>query len=276
MSDLQKVSTHYTHGGLIDAIQAAVTALGKTPDSVTVDDLAPVDEFHIGGRQASADFLDQLGLAADSAILDAGCGLGGTARFIASRYGARVTAIDLTAEYVETGRELCRWVGLDERITLLQGSVLDMPFADAAFDAAYTLHVGMNIDDKRRFYTNVYRVLRPGAVFGVYDIMGTADGLTWPVPWATTADTSFVATPEHYRQALQATGFDIVAQRDRRDFALTFFEQMRARMAAAGGPPPLGLHIVMGSSAAVKIQNMVQGIAAGRIAPLEFIARKPA
>jgi hypothetical protein len=106
--------------------------------------------------------------------------------------------------------------------------------------------------------------------------MGTADGLTWPVPWATTADTSFVATPEHYRQALQAAGFEIVAQRDRRDFALTFFEQMRARMAAAGGPPPLGLHIVMGSSAAVKIQNMVQGIAAGRIAPVEFIARKPA
>lgn len=98
------VSKHYTHGGLIDAIRAGIVSLRKATDTVTVDDLAPVDEFHIGGRRASEEFLDQLGFSAQMHILDVGCGLGGAARFVASRYGSRVTGIDLTAEYVETGQ----------------------------------------------------------------------------------------------------------------------------------------------------------------------------
>jgi hypothetical protein len=57
------VSRHYTHGGLTDAIRDGLASLGKAPGTVTVDDLAPVDEFHIGGRKASEDFLDQLGIA---------------------------------------------------------------------------------------------------------------------------------------------------------------------------------------------------------------------
>jgi 2-polyprenyl-3-methyl-5-hydroxy-6-metoxy-1,4-benzoquinol methylase len=96
------VSRHYTHGGLTDAIRDGLAWLGKAPGTVTVDDLAPVDEFHIGGRKASEDFLDQLGFRADNHVLDVGCGLGGAARFVAGRYGTRVAGIDLTSEYIET------------------------------------------------------------------------------------------------------------------------------------------------------------------------------
>src|SRR6476619_2829821 len=74
------VSRHYTHGGLTDAIRDGLAALGKAPGTTTVDDLAPVDEFHIGGRKASQDFLDQLGFRADKHVLDVGCGLGGAER----------------------------------------------------------------------------------------------------------------------------------------------------------------------------------------------------
>ena len=109
-STWQSISDHYTRGGLRKAIHQGLTILGKAVDSVIVDDLAPVDEFHIGGRQASEDFLDQLDLNPDIHILDVGCGLGGTARFVASRYGARVTGIDLTGEYIETTQTLCQWV----------------------------------------------------------------------------------------------------------------------------------------------------------------------
>jgi SAM-dependent methyltransferase len=104
------VSRHYTHGGLIEAIRAGIVALGKVADTVTADDLAPVDEFHIGGRRASEEFLDQLGFSAQMHVVDVGCGLGGAARFVASRYGSQVTGIDLTTEYVETGNALCKWV----------------------------------------------------------------------------------------------------------------------------------------------------------------------
>jgi len=269
------VSRHYTHGSLTDAIRDGLASLGKAPGTLTVDDLAPVDEFHIGGRKASEDFLDQLGFRADKHVLDVGCGLGGAARFVASRYGNRVTGIDLTSEYVETGKALCKWVGLDQRIALHQGSALAMPFADNHFDGAYMLHVGMNIEDKDKLAAEVARVLRPGSAFGIYDVMRTGPGdLTYPVPWAATADLSAVAEPDRYKKALERAGFAITAERNRRDFALAFFADLRAKTAAAGGPPPLGLHVLMGKTTPEKVQNMIDNISKGRIAPVELIARK--
>ncbi len=277
MSKNQAVSDHYTHGRLVDAIRAGIANLGKTPETVTVEDLAPVDEFHIGGRQATDDFIGQLGLSDCNHVLDIGCGLGGASRFVATRYECRVTGIDLTPEYIETAQTLCAWVGLDERISLHQGSALDMPFETGAFDGAFMLHVGMNIEDKTGLFAEVARVVRPGARFGVYDIMGTGvDDLSYPVPWAATPDASAVCAPDDYKEALREGGFEIIGERNRREFAIAFFEEMRARAAKAGGPPPLGLHILMGETASEKVENMLDNISAGRIAPFELIARKDA
>src|SRR6266478_4566656 len=81
-----------------------------------------------------------------------------------------------------------------------------------------------------RIYRNRTRDLRPGSLFGIYDVMKTGDGeLTYPVPWATTAESSFVADPAQYRSALQAAGFAVIAELNRRDFAITFFDQFRAK-----------------------------------------------
>lgn len=274
MPTLDDISHHYTHGSLIAAIRSGIGSLGKTINSITVDDLAPIDEFHIGGRQATEDFLGQLDLSPEQHVLDVGCGLGGAARFTASRYGCRVAGIDLTPEYVETATVLCGWVGLDSRISLHQGSALAMPFADRVFDRAYMLHVGMNIEDKAKLCSEVSRVLRLNSLFGIYDVMRTGDGeLRYPVPWATTAASSAVAKPSEYRDALEAAGFTVIAERNRRDFALAFFDQLRAKSATVGGPPPLGLHILMGRNSPDKVQNMIQNISSGSIGPVELIAR---
>jgi len=275
MSREKTVADHYTHGSLLEAIRSGLKAMGKSPDTVSVDDLGPVDEFHIGGRQASEAFLSQLPLDANAHVLDVGCGLGGGSRFAASRFGCRVTGIDLTAEYVETGQALCAWVGLEDRVTLHQGSALDLPFEDATFDAAYMMHVGMNIPDKARLFSQVARTLKPGGSFGVYDVMKIGEGnLTFPVPWASETETSALAALEDYKTALEAAGLSVVAERNRRDFALEFFAQLQAKTAAAGGLPPLGPHVLMGETRAEKIKNMVDNISAGRIAPVEVIARK--
>lgn len=275
MSGEKAVSDHYTHGALLAAIRSGLEALGKTPETVSVEDLGPIDEFHIGGRKASEHFLGQLPLDAAAHALDVGCGLGGGARFAASRFGCRVTGIDLTAEFVETGQALCAWVSLEEQVSLQQGSALDLPFAPGAFDAAYMMHVGMNIADKARLCAEVARVLKPGGSFGVYDVMRTGEGeLTFPVPWAETAATSAVDSPEIYREALAAAGLAVVAEETRRDFALAFFAEVAAKMAADGGPPPLGTHLLMGATRAEKVQNMVENVSAGRIAPVELIAKK--
>ncbi len=105
----------------------------------------------------------------------------------------------------------------------------------------------------------VSRVLRPSALFGIYDVMKVGDGdLTYPVPWATMAASSSVAEPEQYRRALKEAGLLVIAERSRRDFALAFFEQLRAKIAASDGPPPVGLHILMGRNTPDKVQNVIQ------------------
>lgn len=269
-----KISRHYARGDLLEAIIAGVEEMGKAPETVTMDDLAPVDEFHIGGRVASRDFLGQLTITADDHVLDVGCGIGGASRFTAKEYGCRVTGIDLTDEYIETGATLCEWLGLNSRVNLVQGDVLDLDFPDATFDKAFMLHVGMNIPDKTTLGSEVWRVLKPGALFGIYDIMKVGEErVTFPLPWASVPDGSWLGTPEEYKSALLEAGFEIFAERNRRDFALEFFADMKARMAATG-PPPLGLHVIMGAKAPTKIQNMIANVAQGSIAPVEIIARK--
>ena len=275
MSAPNAVAEHYTHGNLLQTIQDAVNRIGKMPETITIDDLSPVDEFHVGGRPATQHLLEQISPAAQGHLLDVGCGLGGPARFAASHYGCQVTGIDLTPEFVETGSIICQWVGLEPQVTLHQGSALELPFADNAFNGGYMLHVGMNIANKAQLFAELYRVLQPGAFFGVYDVMRIRDGaIAYPVPWATVADTSHVATPDAYKEAMRGAGFTVVAEQNRRDFALAAFEMQRKKNEEAGGPPPIGLQMVIGESIGIKMKNLVGGIAAGAIAPVEIIGRK--
>lgn len=271
----KEVSGHYHHGNLLSAIKAGLEKQGIQPQNASVENLGPVDEFHIGGRQASVHFLDLIEITPQRNILDIGCGLGGSARFAAKQYGAQITGIDLTAEYVETGQVLCDWVGLSDQVTLHHGSALSLPFADTSFGGAFMMHVGMNIPDKKALFAEVARVLKPGAKFGIYDIMKSNDeDLVYPIPWATTFETSWLSEPEEYRQALEANGFHVTIQNDRRDFAMDFFKKMKAASEASNGPPPLGLHVLMQQSTAEKIPNMVANLMAGRISPVEMIATK--
>ena len=149
-----------------------------------------------------------------------------------------------------------------------------MPFPAESFDGAYMLHVGMNIAAKAALFAEVRRVLKGGGDFAIYDVMREQDGeIIFPVPWATVAATSFVESPSTYRRLLEAAGFEIMMERSRRDFAVEFFQQMRRRTAESGGPPPLGLQILMGASAPEKVANMITNLESGVVGPTEIIAR---
>jgi ubiquinone/menaquinone biosynthesis C-methylase UbiE len=275
MTSDKAISEHYLHGDLLQAIRASITKLGKTVDDVTIEDLAPVDEFHIGGRIATENLVNQLGFSEQYRILDVGCGLGGAARFVASKYNNQVAGIDLTEEYIETGKSLCTWVKLDKKVILQQGNAIAMPFQEESFDGAYMLHVGMNIEDKELLFREIFRVLRPESSFGIYDIMRINGGdLIYPVPWATKKNISKLATPYQYKQALNNAGFAVSKENNRRKFALDFFRKLREKTEASDGPPPLGLHILMKGSTTVKIKNMIDKITDNYIAPVEIIATK--
>jgi SAM-dependent methyltransferase len=271
------VARHYTHGDLEQILLGALAASGMDLDRLTAADLAPIDEFHIGGLPATSSFADQLAFKAGAQVLDVGCGIGGPARYFAGERGCRVTGIDLTEEFVKVAESLSRRVGLAERTAFRHASALALPFPDASFDGAVMMHVGMNIEDKPRLFAEVRRALRPGAVFGIYDIMRMADGdLAYPVPWASTPATSFPRTPADYRRMLKDAGFKIAAERNRSAFAIAFFEEARARAAqgaATGTAPAPGVHLIMGADFPTKAANTLANLEKGLIAPIEILAK---
>ncbi|MGE0221649.1 MAG: class I SAM-dependent methyltransferase [Acetobacteraceae bacterium] len=274
MDTEHSVARSYTHGSLEATILGALAASGKDIDRLTIGDLAPVDEFHIGGRQATIDFTSHLTITPTMRLLDIGSGIGGASRYLVHTHGCHVTGIDLTDEYVRVAQALAARVGLHRSVTYRQGSALSLPFAPDSFDGATMLHVGMNIADKAVLFREVRRVLRPGAFFGIYDVMRDGEGdLAFPVPWALGAETSFLETAAMYRRLLEEAGFLVEHERGRRDFAVAFFAQLRARMKAGTDAPSVGLHMLMGPTGPQKIANMVANIDRGLIAPVELIAR---
>jgi MPBQ/MSBQ methyltransferase len=244
--------------------------LGKDLNALTPDDLALVDELHIGGRPASLALFAQCGFVGGTRVLDVGSGLGGPARTCANAHGVRVTGIDLTPEYVEIARSLSARVGLAATTTFQQASALDLPFGAAEFDGAYMIHVGMNIADKGRLLREVRRVLRDGGTFGIYDVMRRTDGeLSYPVPWSSSPETSFVERSDAYAAALAEAGFGIAVERDRLEFAMDFFAPQASR-GASGTAPALGHR---GPDFPTKARNLHAMLKAGLLGPKEIIAR---
>lgn len=265
------VAEHYSQGALEQRILDALTMMGLDPEHLNPDQLAPVDEFHVGGRPATAELVDRLRPRAGWRVLDVGSGLGGTARYLARVHDAQVSGIDLTEEYVQVASSLTRRCGLAGRARFQQGGATELPFPESAFDCAFMVHVGMNIEDKAAAFGEIRRVLVQGAGFGVYEIMRTGSGeISYPLPWAATPAMSFLASPQRYRDLLAEAGLPVQAERDRREFGIGSLRGMLAGI-AENGLPPLGLHLVMGPDAAVKIANLAEALERGALAPVELI-----
>ena len=214
-----------------------------------------------------------MGLDDGHYVLDVGSGIGGPARRIAAATGARVTGIDLTPAYTEAARTLTERVGLSDKARFETASALAMPFPDRQFDAAVAIHVAMNIADRPGLYREVARVLKPGARFGIYDVMTGAGGaLAYPVPWAATPATSHLTTPDDMHALLSDAGFDVVETEDRSAAAIDFFKARDA--SAARHPQPPGLHVIMGETAREKFANIRAGVESDAVAPVVIIARK--
>ncbi|GAA1072870.1 class I SAM-dependent methyltransferase [Nocardiopsis composta] len=266
------ITGHYRRAGLEEEILAALRESGL---AASVDTLAPVDEFHTGGRRMTASLVDRLDLHPGSRVLDVGCGIGGTARYIAATRGAEVTGIDLTPEYVAAARALTEKAGPAGLVRFDRGDGTDLPYPDGSFDAACAIHTGMNIERKDLLAAGLARVLRAGGRLAVFDIMRTGDGeVGHPTPWAATAATSFLADPRSYRGLLEEAGFEVVHERDWSAAVLDALRRGPER-APAGGAPPLGPHLLMGERAEEKRANVNDAVRRGIVAPVEMIAVAP-
>jgi SAM-dependent methyltransferase len=269
MSDhTAEVQRHYNHAGLLDRVLAALKEAGKDIESLSIDDLAPIDEFHSRRRLATEDLARMLAPKPGQTLVDVGSGLGGPSRYLAKACGCRVSGIDLTPEFVATATDLARRVGLADRVDFRQGSALDLPFADANFDLAWSQNVAMNIADRPRYYAEMRRVLRPGGRLAIQDVaLGPAGQPHYPVMWADTPATSFLRTPDETRTLFEAAGFKVVTWQDNTDAAIAEAKAERER-AAATGPgerPALGIHVVVGPSFWDKARNGQRNMVENRI-----------
>ncbi len=275
MSTEGQISGHWSHGGVAEAILAALEKAGVDGDNLTVADLEPLDHMHGRGAEATREMMAWLAPAPGRHLLDIGSGIGGPARLAASEYGCRVTGIDLTQEFCDVAAMLTEMTGLTGLVKFQQGDALALPFDDQSFDAAYTHNVTMNISDKEAYYGEAFRVVKPGGVFYTAELAeGPAGPPFFPVPWAKMPEDSHLVSPEETERGLEDAGFEIVEFTDQTDVMVAFYEQARQRIAAEG-PPVLGVHVILGEDAKERLKNAARSVEELRTVPIEVVCRRP-
>ncbi len=272
----QDITQHYSRGKLLERLRAALAEDGADPDSPSIEALSPYDQFHGRGMEATKELAEALTVKPGDHLLDVGCGIGGPARYVAHRFGCRVTGIDLTAEFCDVARHLTRLLGLQDKVAFECGNALAMPFADGRFDGAYSMNVSMNIADKAALYRELRRVLKPGGWLMLSEISkGSGGEVDYPTPWAENAQASFLATPEDTLRGLERAGFEIVRSRETLEEALAYGARSRAMVDRGEKPPHRAVMLIHGEMAKPAMANTARGLAQKAIIPIEILSRKP-
>lgn len=277
----EEILRHYEQDGLLERIVAGLKVLGKNLNSLTHEDLAPADEFHSHGRSATRALAELAQIPSGSRVLDVGSGLGGPARYLAATHGCDVTGIDLSPEFCAVANALSRLTGLADRTRFQIGDALELPFTESHFDAVWTIQMQMNIQDKRRLYAGFARVLKPGGRFVCQEACaGNGEPIDLPVPWASRPEQSHLVDPESLRSLVRDAGLRERSWRDvtKEIVAARKAQQAKSQASGVGGPspfPPLGMHLVLGDQAAVKMGNSARNTDTGRVVFIQGVFDKP-
>lgn len=276
MSNEATIADHWGRGDVYARILAALEKTSKPLDTLTIEDLAPVDHFHARGFPATVELADQLPIKAGQHLLDIGCGVGGPARYLAQRFGCKVSGIDITPPFIEAAQGLTKLLHMEAQVALSLGDGNRLPYADATFDGAYTQHVTMNVADRNGFFSEAYRVLKRGAFFALTEHgLGPTGSPHHPLPWSEDGSGAYLKTPADTQRYLETAGFvDVTIEYTGAKY-LEGYKRAIA-LAAQGALPPLGIHLLMGESAPQKTKNSARNIEERRTEPVKILCRKPA
>ncbi|MEO8945225.1 MAG: methyltransferase domain-containing protein [Gemmatimonadaceae bacterium] len=276
MNESHAIVDHYGSESLMPRINAALVSAGLGTGELSWKELAPLDQFHVRGLAATQELATAMHIASGASILDIGCGVGGSDRFLAATYGAQVTGIDLTPAFIEAASALSSRAGLADKTTFRVANALELPFETSSFDNAWTQHVAMNIHDRARLYSEVFRVLKPGGQFAIHDVVKVGDHpLIFPVPWARVPETSFLLSSAIMCDVLATAGFEILSWDDTTEATKTWIAKLQAARAGMSAPPPVGLHVVTGADFPGMMANLGRNLNEGRAGLIQTIVRRP-
>jgi MPBQ/MSBQ methyltransferase len=264
---------YYDGPELLEGLLGALRDAELDPNNLTVDDLAPLDEFHALGRPATIALAQLASVTADDHILDVGAGIGGPARFLAARFGARVTALDATPRFLRIAEALTAATGLADRVQVVEGDALALPFDDGAFDLVWTQAVAQNIADKARFIGELARVVAPGGRVALFELISGPEGpLEFPVPWADGPDQSSVVPATELRPLLAGAGLSIREWREDQDALAAIAEAAQAEPVRPA-PETFGLQLLMPDYDA-RMAALARNVEGRRIALVQIVAER--
>lgn len=266
------VNSHYGEEDLIGKILDTLDDHGFDIGALEREDLESFEEFHIRGREATAEMIELAGVIDGLEILDVGCGIGGPARSLAASCDCHVTGIDLTQEYITAAEELSDRCGMAEQNTFVCGSATELPFDDGEFELVWLQHVNMNIEDKARLFSECHRVLRKGGTLSVYEIFaGSGKTLDFPVPWADKPEISFLETADNVREMITGLGFTESVWRDVTAQSTDWFDKL---LSTPPAKPKLTLSLITGGDFKPKALNMQSALQDGRVTVGQGIFKK--
>lgn len=200
-----------SEGQIIDALRRR----GKDLKRLAPEDLYDFDQDHYGGLGAVEALGRRAGVDAASRVLDVCAGLAGPARFMARRWGARVTGIDLNPDRAAGARRLSAAVGLDGLVRMVRGDAQVLPFRTHAFTAVVSQEGLLHVPDKASTLAECRRVLLPGGRIAFSDWIARArlgDGERRRLDEWMAAVT--LQSLESYRALLAGAGFVAIIAED--------------------------------------------------------------
>lgn len=272
---VETVTRHYARSGSL--AQSILDIAHRLTDArqPTAGDLAPLDQFHMRGEEATVEFAEMVRPKAGEVCLDLGCGIGGPARWLAAQCGVEVLGVDLTESYCQDAAALSRAVGLSERVRFACADATRLPLAEDSVDLVWTQHAAMNVPDKAALYREVARILKRGGRLALHDIMAGPEGVPhFPVPWASSPEGSFLLPSIEIRTLLAEAGLEELVWHDHTADALAWVHRRRADI-EAGKPRPPGPHLFLGQGFKEMAANLGRSLEDGRITVHMALLEKP-
>ncbi len=264
------INDQYGQSDLGTKILTALQSRGIDTTKLIQETLAPFEELHLRGRSSTIELAQEVGLTEKMNVLDIGCGIGGPARTLVSKFGCNVTGIDICDEFCRAADLINERLGYTDKIEIRQGDALDMPFNSNSFDIIFIQHVSMNIKNKERLLSEIYRLVRPNGRLAINTICaGSIEPIHFPVFWANTPSISFLSLPNNLRQIIGENGFRELSWTDNTKKIIGVIENWKPKEISTK-PKPFNIELIH-TNFREKRRNGTRNLKEGRMVLIQAV-----